>query len=200
MKYPVILFDADGVMIKSSRLFSEQLELDYGIPVARMQPFFTGVFKLCSIGQADLKQELAKVIGKWGWKGTVEELMDFWFSKGTVIDQDVLSYVRELAAVGVRCFMATDQEKYRGEHLRQTIGNGNPFKEIFFSAEVGCLKKEEQFFEHIFAALQAETATSKEQVLFVDDSEKNVAVAQQFGFNGFLYTDLAGFKIFLDQA
>lgn len=77
MKYPVMLFDADGVMITSSRLFSEQLELDYGISVKKMQPFFTGVFKLCSVGQADLKQELDKVIGEWGWQGTVDELPEF---------------------------------------------------------------------------------------------------------------------------
>lgn len=174
MKYPVMLFDADGVMITSSRLFSEQLELDYGISVKKMQPFFTGVFKLCSVGQADLKQELDKVIGEWGWQGTVDELLDFWFSKGTLIDQEMLTFVHSLKRDGVRCFMTTDQEKYRGEHLRRTIGQGNPFEDIFFSAELGCPKKDPRFFAQVFQRLTQTGVIEKNQILFVDDSQENV--------------------------
>lgn len=93
MKYKAIFFDADGVLIKSKYLFSEQLEKDYGISIDVMLPFFTGVFRQCSVGKADLKEELANVIGDWGWEGTVEELMDYWFTKGTEIDQEVVEYV-----------------------------------------------------------------------------------------------------------
>lgn len=199
MQYQIMLFDADGVMIKSSRLFSEQLELEYGIPVVRMQPFFTGVFKLCSIGQADLKQELEKVVGEWGWKGTVDELLDFWFSKGTLIDEEVLAWVRQLVASGVRCFMTTDQEKYRGEHLRRTLGHGKPFEEIFFSAEMGCPKKEVPFFDQVYQYIIRSGPVDRNKVLFVDDSQKNVEVAQQFGFVGHVFTQLSGLKALLQQ-
>lgn len=199
MKYPVMLFDADGVMITSSRLFSEQLELDYGISVKKMQPFFTGVFKLCSIGQADLKQELEKVISDWGWQGTVDELLDFWFSKGTVIDQEMLTFVQSLKRDGVRCFMTTDQEKYRGEHLRRTIGQGNPFEDIFFSAELGCPKKDPRFFAQVYQHIQQTGPIEKKQILFVDDSPENVAVAQRFGFVAYQFSQLTEFKTFLAQ-
>lgn len=192
-----MLFDADGVMIKSSRLFSEQLEQDYGISTAKMQLFFTGVFKKCSIGQADLKQELAKVIGDWGWTGTVEELMDFWFSVGTVIDQEMKQYVQTLQQAGVRCFMTTDQEKYRGEHLRRTLGQGKPFEEIFFSAEMGCSKKEASFFEQVYTHLLKSGPVQKSQVLFVDDSQENVDVAERFGYTGYVFADIQGLKTFL---
>lgn len=199
MKYPVMLFDADGVMITSSRLFSEQLELDYGISVKKMQPFFTGVFKLCSIGQADLKQELEKVISDWGWQGTVDELLDFWFSKGTVIDQEMLTFVQSLKRDGVRCFMTTDQEKYRGGHLRRTIGQGNPFEDIFFSAELGCPKKDPRFFAQVYQHIQQTGPIEKKQTLFVDDSPENVAVAQRFGFVAYQFSQLPEFKAFLAQ-
>jgi hypothetical protein len=78
--FKVILFDADGMIISSPR-FSEQLEKQYGIPWNRMEPFFKGPFQACKIGNADLKEELAKAIQDWGWQGSVDELVDFWFAE-----------------------------------------------------------------------------------------------------------------------
>lgn len=69
--YKAIFFDADGVCIKSKYLFTEQLERDFGIKIEKMLPFFTGVFRQCSVGRADLKEELTKVVEDWGWTGTV---------------------------------------------------------------------------------------------------------------------------------
>lgn len=50
-----VIFDADGVLIKAER-FSLHLERDYGITKERTLPFFTGIFKDCLIGKADLKE------------------------------------------------------------------------------------------------------------------------------------------------
>lgn len=43
-----IFWDAEGVVLRSSRLFSEQLEIDYGIKTEILQPFFTGIFRQCT--------------------------------------------------------------------------------------------------------------------------------------------------------
>lgn len=194
MNDKVILFDADGVLIKSQRQFTDRLEEEYGIQAEKLQPFFTGIFSDCRLGKADLKEELAKVIGTWGWKGTVDGLLQFWFSKGTEIDEEVASFIRELRQTGVRTFLATDQEKYRGEHLRQTLGGGKLFEEVFFSAEVGCPKKDPAFFEHVYQAI---SDVPRDQILFVDDGEKNIETAKQFGFAVFLFTELSGLKDYL---
>ena len=66
MKYKAIFFDADGVLIKSKHQFSDRLEKEYGIKSEKLQPFFMGVFRQCSVGKADLKKELEKVVGNWG--------------------------------------------------------------------------------------------------------------------------------------
>ncbi|MFH1253659.1 MAG: hypothetical protein V1664_05045 [Candidatus Uhrbacteria bacterium] len=150
MKYPIVLWDADGVTLKNSRLFSEQLEIDYGIKTETVLPFFKGVFRECSVGRADLKVELAKVIGEWGWPGTVGGLMDYWFSKGTLVDQEMIKFIETVRDSGSRCFMTTDQEKYRGEYLKNLLGNGQPFEKIFYSAEIGTLKKDPLYFDYIY--------------------------------------------------
>ena len=193
MKYFTILFDLDGVLITKAKQFSDRLEEIYGIPVARLQPFFTGVFLECGIGKADLKEELIKVIGDWGWKGSVDELLAFWFSTGTEIDQEVAAFVRELRRQGIKTYLTTDQEKYRGEYLRKMFGSGVLFDEVFYSAEIGCRKKDPAFFAYVDAHIDVD----RQQVLFVDDGEKNIETAKAFGYDAHLFTDLDGLKAVL---
>lgn len=204
MIYKAIFWDADGVVLRSSRLFSEQLEIDYGIKTEILQPFFTGVFRQCSIGKADLKEELSKVIGEWGWKGTVEELMDYWFTKGTELDQVVLEYVQIIRDTGVRCFMTTDQERYRGERLQNLLGSHKPFERVFYSGQIGAIKKDPIYYEHVYEVINRASRgmsmlISKENILVIDDSEKNIETAKALGFATHLYTNLENLKRFLSE-
>lgn len=193
MKYKVLLFDADGVVLKEARLFSEQLEIDYGIRTEILQPFFHGVFRECSVGRADLREELGRVVDEWGWQGTVEDLMRYWFEKGTCVDQEVLEYVWSLNRAGARCFMVTDQEKYRGEYLRKLLGGGQPFEQVFYSAEIGYRKKDPGYFEYVYRTInRPDDPIAKDQVLLVDDGKENIAIAKTFGFDAYLYDDLRG--------
>lgn len=204
MNYKAIFWDADGVVLRSSRLFSEQLKIDYGIKTEVLQPFFTGIFRQCSIGKADLKEELFKVIGEWGWKGTVEELMEYWFTKGTEVDRSVLDYVQMIRDTGVRCFMTTDQEKYRGEYLQGLLGNHKPFERVFYSGQIGAVKKDPAYYEHVYEVLNhASTGMSplisKEDILVIDDGEKNIETANALGFVTHFYTNLENLRGFLSE-
>ena len=191
MNYQTVLCDADGVVIKSQYLFSEQLEAQFGIPRETMLPFFHGAFRQCSLGKADLKVELSKVIDDWGWTGTVDALVHFWLTSGTQFDEHMIDYLRSLRDAGIKTYMTTDQERYRGEHLRNTLGRGKVFDEIFFSAEVGYPKKDPAFFEHVHVAIGQ---VPREEVLFVDDSQDNIDAAKQFGFATHLFRNLDGLK------
>ncbi|MFH1315010.1 MAG: HAD family hydrolase [Candidatus Uhrbacteria bacterium] len=196
MKYKAIFFDADGVLVKNKHLFSEQLQKDFGIKKEVMTPFFTVVFGQCSLGKADLKEELAKIIDDWGWKGAVEELLDYWFSVGTEIEHDIVEYIKTLRDQEIRCFMTTDQEKYRGEHLRDTLGGGKVFEDVFFSAEIGNPKKTESFWEEVFVRINTAShdpsseIISRDQTLFVDDDEVNTKAVSDLGINVLLYRKL----------
>jgi putative hydrolase of the HAD superfamily len=193
--YKSIFFDVDGVLVKSKFLFTEQLERDFGMKIETMLPFFTGLFRQCSVGKADLKVELAKVIGDWGWKGTVDELLAYWFSKGTQIDQEVVDYVMELKEQGVQCFMATDQERYRGEHLERELGGGRVFERVFYSAGVGCSKKEQAFWDYAFEQIASQPSDS----LFIDDDSEKVEAVAKFGLDTYLYTDLPSLKTWMNS-
>ena len=47
-------------------------------------------------GHADLKVEMGKRLGTWGWTGTVEELMEYWFAGEAEVDTEMAEYIKEL--------------------------------------------------------------------------------------------------------
>lgn len=181
MKYKVALFDADGVTFTEGQLFSEILAEKRMInSLAKTASFFKGPFQQCLVGKADLKEELSKVVKEWGWSGTVDELINFWFTVGNEIDEAVSKYIHNLKDKGVSCYLVTNQEKYRGELLR--IKLAHLFERTFVSAEIGYRKEDPSFFEYVYNDVKAKV-TSKQEILLIDDDPKNIGAARQFGID-----------------
>lgn len=82
-----IIFDADGVLINSEK-FSDVLRRDYDVDVVKEKEFFTNIFQDCLVGKADLKKSLAPYLPAFGWKGTVDEFLDYWFKSGHSINKE----------------------------------------------------------------------------------------------------------------
>ncbi|MBU0530925.1 MAG: HAD-IA family hydrolase [Candidatus Uhrbacteria bacterium] len=190
MPYQAILFDADGMVVKK-KMFSAEVEKDYGITWAKMEPFFKGVFEDCKLGKADLKEELGKVIADWGWQGTVQELMDYWFKVGSEVDSQVAELIRELRVQGTKCYLTSNNEKYRAQYFRDRMGFNELFDGLFFSSEIGYMKHEPEFFEYVLNTIGP---IEKDQVLFVDDDEENIGVAKEFGLSTHFYQDFKTFE------
>ena len=144
-----IIFDADGVVITNDLYFSQQLERDYGISTATTEPFFKGDFQDCLIGKADLKEKLAKHIKDWNWQGTVNDLLDYWFKCEHNVNKKLIKDIQKLRAKGIKCYLATNQEKYRTDYITKKMGFGNFLDGIFSSAHIGHTKPNKKFFEHI---------------------------------------------------
>lgn len=181
MKYKVFLFDVDGVILKDEGLFTDKAK-ERGLIASteKTQHFFKGVFRECLVGKADLKEELAKILDDWGWQGTVDELIDFWFSVGDDLDEKMGDYIKEIKKQGVACYMTTDQEKYRGKYLRKKFGN--LFEDFFISNEIGLTKKEPRYFEYVYSKVK-DKVISKSEIVFIDDLLHNVENARTFGID-----------------
>lgn len=181
----IILLDVDGVVIKREMYFSERLAEKQGIPLEKIIPFFQNEFKLCMIGQADLKEELVKYINDWNWSGTVDDLLNYWFKSEADIDKQVIEHVQELRRKGTKCYLITDNEKYRVEYLVDVLKIEKFFDGIFSSAIIGCTKSQEGFWSNVYDKFGKE---NKYEIIVLDDEIKNVECAQNFGFNAKLYT------------
>ncbi|MFA6522610.1 MAG: HAD family hydrolase [Patescibacteria group bacterium] len=200
MKHKIVLFDADGVTIDSNLMFSQVLERNYKIPQEKMAPFFSGVFQECLYGRADLKIELGNVIADWGWKKTVDELLQEWFEFENKPNAEMLHLIDRFRNAGVKCYLATNQEKHRAEYLRKKMGFSELFDGLFVSAEVGYKKKNPKFFEEVFASLNeanrnfCSELVTKNEILFVDNEKENTDSAKDAGLDTFLFTDIETFK------
>lgn len=184
MSIKYVLFDTDGVIVNSSEMFSKKLARENNIPDEDIFPFFKEIFiPKCMIGAADLKQEVVSWLPKWKWKGTVDELLQYWFKSEHNINTKVTEYISSLREKGIKCYLATNQEKYRTQYLKKEMGFAELFDGVFSSAELGCKKPSLEFYSKVFDKLSQDTKVTKEEILYIDDEEPNIEAAKQFGFN-----------------
>lgn len=200
MSVKAIIFDSDGMLTHGAR-FSDTYAKEHGISIDVMTPFFTGPFNNCLIGKADLKDELNKGwLEKWGWKGTVDDLIRYWFGTGNNLDSKVFETVVEVVGKGVPCVLATNQEKYRTEYLNKEFSYDQVFNKIFSSAYVGAKKPNVEFFEEILKYFkEISSDIKKEEIVFWDDDVENVSGAKEFGFNSIQYKDFNSYKSIMQK-
>lgn len=188
----VILFDCDGPIIKREMYFSQRL----GIPYEKLKDFFEGDFLLCETGKKDLKEELKVHIKSWGVSKSLDELMDFWFSNEAEVDRQMTDQIFLLRQRGIKCFLATNNEKYRTEYLWTVVGLKNFLDGLFSSCYVGYMKSHAEFWQEAYKNF---SEISKQEILVVDDDPQNVKSAQQFGFTASLYTDFENHQNYINE-
>jgi putative hydrolase of the HAD superfamily len=193
-----ILFDADGVVIRTE-MFSVQYQKEYGISNEEMLPFFVGEFQECIVGKKDLKKVLKKWLPKWKWQGTVDEFLQYWSKAEHKTDERIIESIETLRKNGVKCFLATNQEKYRISYLKQEMQFEKIFDGIFSADTIGYKKPDKEFYEYILNDLKNQHNIQANEIIFFDDDQKNVDGAKAVGINAHLYTGFDKYKKIIDK-
>jgi putative hydrolase of the HAD superfamily len=185
-----VVFDFDGMVYLTNGLFSERFSRDFGVPLDEVSDLFKNEFKDCKRGNLDLRDVLEqKYIQRWGWTKGVDDLLEYWFSDGQ-LNEEMMSLVGELRGVGVRCVLATDNEKYRMDYMRERLGLGNRFDVIVASHEVGAMKMEDKMLERVVGMCASEPG----KALFCDDREKHAGLIEKYGFIPHIYKSIGEFR------
>lgn len=192
------IFDADGVVTSSSK-FVEDLERDFGIKQESASPFFQGPFQEVLVGKADLKEAIEPYLKEWGWKKTVDEFVAYWFNSENVVNTVVVDTISKLRASGIKCYLATNQEKYHLAYMRDVMGFKQVFNGLFSSADLGCKKPEPQFFDRLLKRIDPKREIPRREILFWDDSEANVSAAKELGIQAYRYVDPLSFQEKMQQ-
>jgi putative hydrolase of the HAD superfamily len=186
-----ILFDADGVIVQREMYFSQRFSEEFGVPLKRILPFFKQEYQRCIVGEADIKVELKKYVKEWGWEKSVDDLLDYWFLHERKIDEQMLEEIKVLRSSGVKCYLHTNNEKYRSEHLFEKVGLKKHFDGVFSSADLGFKKPQQEFWSAMYNYLDK---PDKHNVLVWDNEEENVQSAKNFGFKAALYSNFNLYK------
>lgn len=132
----VALFDADGVLALPEEFFSQIYARSRGLNIEPFDKFFKEEFPSARMGKADLKELIAANQDVWHWSGNVEELLAMWFQSEDVKNEPLIEVIRKVRISGLPCYLATNQEQYRGDYIRNVM-----FKDIFdgyfISVEMG---------------------------------------------------------------
>lgn len=185
-----LLFDADGVVLNSEG-FAKKFEADYPEISQKSIPFFREKFAACLCGKLDLVDTLSRELTAWGWPGDVQEFLKYWFEAEAHIDQELLAHIQEIRKKGYKCYLATNQETHRMNYILTTMHLGEAFDGVFASCTLGVMKDNEAFFHFVLDKLEG---IEHKEILFWDDSAKNVETAKNAGIRGNVYTNYTGFK------
>ena len=146
----IILLDLDGIVIRPRhKYFSERYSEDHGVPLIDIIPFFKGEYKKAARGETTIKEVLPAYLSKWGWKGSVEEFLSYWFKSERTLDENVLEVVRSLREKENKIYLVSDNEAERGKYVMEKIGLKNEFDGAFFSYDLGFTKGEPEFFQKV---------------------------------------------------
>jgi putative hydrolase of the HAD superfamily len=139
----------------------------------------------CAVGKRDLKDVLADILPRAGYRGSVDAYLRYWFEHDAVVDDQVLGVVRRLGRHSeIELHIATIQEHHRAAFLWNEVGFREHFRDIRHSARVGHLKYAREYFAAVDAAVGV---AAGERPLFFDDTEEVVAVARAAGWDAHVF-------------
>ncbi|MGW7686794.1 HAD family hydrolase [Kribbella sp. NPDC054772] len=171
-----VLFDADGVLQEIPGGWYAAMEPYLG---DRARDFLHETWKdelPMLAGQGDYLPVLATTLRKYGVAAPVAEVYDaVW--KNIVLIEESLAVVRALRRNGYGVHLGTNQESYRGAHMRTALGYDDLFDVSCYSYDLGVAKPDPEFFTRAADRIGADPST----ILFIDDIAKNVDAARTAG-------------------
>ena len=182
-----VLFDADGVLQDLPGGWYAAMEPYLG---ERAREFLHETWKdelPMLAGRGDYLPVLAATLERYGVRTPVREVYDaVW--KNIVLIEESLEIVRTLRRNGYGVHLGTNQEVYRGTHMRTVLGYDELFDVSCYSYDLGVAKPDPEFFTRAAARIGADPST----ILFIDDTARNVTAAREAGLKAEQWTFTQG--------
>jgi putative hydrolase of the HAD superfamily len=173
-----VLWDADGVLQHLPAGWEAPMRPVVEGHLADPDAFLAEAFEAerpALVGEADWLEVLPRLLERWGVPHLYDRALSVWL---TIEPQaGVRELVTSLRAEGVRCYLATNQTEQRGRYMAENLGYDDLLDGAFWSYELGLAKPDPAYFTTILERLGLDAS----EVLFVDDSARNVEAARSTG-------------------
>lgn len=183
----LIAWDFDGVLNRgypgNFDDWQKSFEADLGASATAFSDFIyrDNDFDAVIDGRFDMLVLLEDWVATYGVAHSGTHVLNYLLEKDIHLDEEVLAWVAASPVPGV---LATNNEAHRARFMWQDKGLSKHLKEIFASGSLG-VKKPSLWF---YAAIEAWSGLEPDQILLVDDSEKNIAAAAAKGWQVFHFT------------
>jgi putative hydrolase of the HAD superfamily len=177
-----VLFDADGVLQDLPGGWYAAMEPYLG---DRARDFLHETWSdelpmLAGVG--DYLPVLEASLVRYGVSTPVSEVYDaVW--KNIVLIEESLDIVRALKRSGYGVHLGTNQECYRGAHMRTALGYDDLFDVSCYSYDLGVAKPDPAFFTRAADRIGADPSS----ILFIDDTARNITGARTAGLHAELW-------------
>jgi len=116
--------------------------------------------------------------------GLIRELIQADVACCVRLDPAMTAWVERLKTAGIRCAILSNMPRELLAGLRRAhAGWLALFESTVFSCEAGCVKPEPLIYRRMLETLGLDAT----EILFIDDVERNLVVAEQLGFETLLY-------------
>ena len=187
----VLVLDVDGVVVlghPDGGRWDRYLERDLGIaPKTLQEKFFRPHWHEIATGRAEMLPVLESIWHELACSASPRDFIDFWFSSDSRLNDQLLVEIDALRTQGNKVFLATVQEHLRAKHLWDVLGLSRRFDGMHYSAALGAAKPDVTFYERVHARLPV---NSVGEVVFLDDSMRNVEAAADFGWRSRHFTNV----------
>lgn len=183
----IILFDIDGVLIRLPKYFSSVLEGNgYKNTVNILNEYYTGgVNNSCLTGNSDPLISIKPYLDRIGWEFTpIEYFKQQYEYESGYVDHLLLQKITAMRSKGMVCMTATDQDALRSKFLLDNLNFRKIFDDNYISNEIGFLKKEGKYWEHVLGSLRSKYPDVEvNEILFCDDIISNIETVSKTGIN-----------------
>ncbi|SCL21246.1 putative hydrolase of the HAD superfamily [Micromonospora rhizosphaerae] len=179
-----LLMDFDGVLRQWDPAVAAGVEREYGLSEGvlgeiamqwgRLQPVLTG-----QVSHAEWVTSVADALTpSLGSPERARAAVEEWQRYRGEVDVEVLAFIRQVRAAGVRVGLGTNATDLLDADLA-SLGLTDEFDVVVNSAVVGVHKPAPEYFQAACEALE----TSPSRVLFVDDEDRAVSGARAAGLS-----------------
>lgn len=104
----------------------------------------------------------------------------------TKLDKTMMKLVKDLKSLGIRTGIITDNKKDRMKSIIDHYNLEEFFNEIVISAVVGSMKDQED----IFVIAAKEIGSNYEDIIFIDNNERNLIKPRDLGMKTYYFNDI----------
>lgn len=174
-----VLLDADGVLQHRPGGWETAFDAWAGDRAGELVEAMFLEERAAVRGERDAVEVIGEVLARFGIATDPREVFEaVWFHIEPVPAS--FDLVRRLRAAGLGVHLGTNQSRRRAAYMRDELGYDALFDVSCYSAELGVAKPDPDYFRAAARLIGA----APEQVVFVDDTEPNVAAARRVGMAG----------------